>query len=71
MANPIPNPSNIRPTISIQTFFARPLNKAPRQKSKPPKSIDNLRPNILVTVDATIEDKRAAKYKDDVNIVSV
>lgn len=71
LANPIPKPRKIRPIMSIATFWANPLIKAPAQNRIPPESIESLLPNFLVTVDATREDTRAAKYNDDVNIVSV
>lgn len=71
LANPIPNPSKIRPTINIQTWLAKPLIRAPTRKSNPPKSMESFRPNLRVMVEATNEDKRAARYNDDVNIVNV
>lgn len=70
-AKPIPKPSNNLPTINIQTALAKPLIRAPAKKSKPPKSMDNLLPSLRVTVEATSDAKRAAKYSDEVNIVSV
>lgn len=45
--------------------------RAPTRKSKPPKSMESFRPNLRVTVAATNDDSKAARYKDDVNIVSV
>jgi hypothetical protein len=45
--------------------------RAPIRKSKPPKSMESFRPNFRVTVEATKEDKSAARYNDEVNIVSV
>lgn len=57
--------------MSIQTALAKPLMMAPLQNKTPPKSIDSLRPNLRVTVDATIDASSAAKYNDDVNIVKV
>lgn len=70
-ANPIPNPRKIRPTINIQTYWEKPLTRAPMRKSKPPKSIESLRPNLRVTVEATNDDNIAARYNDEVNIVSI
>lgn len=71
MAKPIPKPRRIRPTINIQTAFAKPLIRAPAKNRIPPKSIDNFLPIVLVTHEATIEDPRAAKYREDVNMVRV
>lgn len=70
LAKPIPNPRRIRPTMSIQTAWAKPFNKAPAQNSTPPISIDSFLPSFLVTVAATIEETSAAKYNDDVKMVS-
>lgn len=44
--------------------------RAPAQNRTPPKSIDSFLPKVLVTVEATIDEVRAAKYRDDVNIVN-
>ena len=71
LANPIPKPRSIRPTINIHTAWAKPLRRAPAKKSRPPSNIDGFRPSLRVTVDATSDEIRAAKYNDDVNMVNV
>ena len=44
---------------------------APAKKTKPPGSVENFLPNLLVTNDAPNDATSAAKYREDVNMVSV
>ncbi|KAF7803560.1 vacuolar protein 8-like [Senna tora] len=70
LQNPIPKPSKMRPKINIQTYWEKALIKAPARKTRPPKSMEILRPNLRVIVEATKLDNSAARYKDDVNEVN-
>lgn len=56
--------------MSMATFSAAPLMAAPTRKVAPPRSIDHLRPNTRVTVEAKNEATSAARYSDDVKVVS-
>lgn len=71
MEKPTPTPNKSLPIVSIKIFTEKPLMAAPTRKIKPPRSIDIFRPNRLVTHDAKREATcRAAKYKEEVNMVS-
>ncbi|RWW11408.1 hypothetical protein GW17_00024983 [Ensete ventricosum] len=60
----------MRPRISIRTLTAAPLRAEPTRKVSPPPSMDHLRPKALVTDDAKKEAISAARYSDDVKLVS-
>ncbi|CAJ1949513.1 unnamed protein product [Sphenostylis stenocarpa] len=47
--------------------MAKPFNKAPTRKKKPPTNIEVLRPIILVVVEAQKEAINAARYNEEVN----
>ena len=57
--------------MSIKTFCANPLTAEPARKSVPPITMETLRPHARVTLEATKDAKRAAKYSEDVNNVNV
>lgn len=57
--------------MSIARCTAKALRRAPQQKTQSPISMENLQPSFLVIVEAKKDAKRAAKYRDDVNMVSV
>ncbi|THU46223.1 hypothetical protein C4D60_Mb09t02680 [Musa balbisiana] len=70
LAKPTPMPRRMRPRMSMRTFLAAPLSAAPIRKTSPPPNMDHLRPNVLVTIDAKKEAINAARYSDDVKVVS-
>ena len=70
LAKPTPIPNKIRPMISIAILTAAALMIAPAKKTKPPMNMDIFLPNFLVTHDAQNDATSAAKYREDVNMVS-
>lgn len=66
----MPMPRRTRPRMSIRTFMAAPLMAEPSRKVIPPANMDHFLPNILVTVDARKDERRAAQYREDVKRVS-
>jgi hypothetical protein len=44
---------------------------APAQKRRPPNNMESFLPYLRVTMDATSDANKAAKYREEVNMVSV
>jgi hypothetical protein len=56
--------------MSISTFSAAPVSAAPTRNVTPPPNMDHLRPATRVTVAAKKDATSAARYSEEVNMVS-
>ncbi|KAL0923757.1 hypothetical protein M5K25_007829 [Dendrobium thyrsiflorum] len=54
---PMLAPKSIRPSITVNRLKPAPLSPAPARNSTAPKSMEGLRPNLLVTGEASREAK--------------
>lgn len=71
LLKPTPNPSKIRPKISIKIFSAPPLMAPPARNKQPPSNMMFLRPKVAVRRLAIRDEANPAMYNDDVNAVNV
>ena len=63
LAKPIAQPTSSLPEISIARSAAQAVSAIPAQKSRPEKTKEDLRPNLLVEVLATSSVVRSAARK--------